>query len=126
MSVSIAIKLRAVNQPKGTKNESNSQLIFTELHKLFNRQRTPGYSRKLTIIAALCFETMARKEELTTTMHAELMEGEMTREELTLWAVKGAMRRGLSKEEACKRYGFTVSEWEQEYTKLTSSLRGNS
>ncbi len=53
---------------------------------------------------------MARKEELTTTMHAELMEGEMTREELTLWAVKGAMRRGLSKEEACKRYGFTVSE----------------
>ena len=116
----------AVNQPKGTKNESNSQLIFTELHKLFNRQRTPGYSRKLTIIAALCFETMARKEELTTTMHAELMEGEMTREELTLWAVKGAMRRGLSKEEACKRYGFTVSEWEQEYTKLTSSLRGNS
>lgn len=69
---------------------------------------------------------MARKEELTTTMHAELMEGEMTREELTLCAVKGAMRRGLSKEVACKRYGFTVSEWEQEYTKLTSSLRGNS
>lgn len=72
------------------------------------------------------FETMAKKEELTTAMHAELMEGEMTREELTLWAVKGAMRRGLSKEEACKRYGFTVSEWEQEFTKLTSSLRGNS
>ena len=54
-------------------------------------------------------------------MHAELMEGEMTREELAIWAVKGAMNRGLSKEEACKRYGFTVSKWERKYKKLTSS-----
>ncbi len=45
----------AVNQPKGTKNESNSQLIFTELHKLFNRQRTPGYSRKLNYICSIVF-----------------------------------------------------------------------
>lgn len=45
-------------------------------------------------------------------MHAELMNGEKTREELTIWAVKGAMRRGLSKEEACKRYGVTISEFE--------------
>ena len=67
------------------------------------------------------FETMAKKEELTTAMHAELMEGEMTREELAIWAVKGAMNRGLSKEEACKRYGFTVSKWERKYKKLTSS-----
>ena len=64
---------------------------------------------------------MAKKEELTTAMHAELMEGEMTREELAIWAVKGAMNRGLSKEEACKRYGFTVSKWERKYKKLTSS-----
>ena len=61
------------------------------------------------------FETMAKKEELTTVMHAELMNGEKTREELTIWAVKGAMRRGLSKEEACKRYGVTISEFEGIY-----------
>ena len=69
---------------------------------------------------------MAKKEELTTAMHAELMEGEMTREELTIWAVIGAMNRGLSKEEACKQYGFTVNEWEDKYLKLTSSRLGNS
>lgn len=67
---------------------------------------------------------MAKKEELTTAMHAELMEGEMTREELTIWAVKGAMRRGLSKEEACERYGYTVSEWEEKYLRITSR-KGN-
>ncbi len=72
------------------------------------------------------FETMAKKEELTTAMHAELMDGEMTREELAIWAVKGAMNRGLSKEEACERYGFTVSEWEGKYMKLTFSQRGDS
>lgn len=69
---------------------------------------------------------MAKKEELTTAMHAELMDGEMTRDELAIWAVIGAMKRGLSKEEACKRYGFTVNEWEDKYLKLTSSRLGNS
>ncbi len=46
-------------------------------------------------------------------MHAELMEIEMSRDELNVWGVVGAMRRGFSKQDACKRYGFTESEFDK-------------
>jgi len=58
------------------------------------------------------------QDELTTAMHAELMEGEMSKEELFVWAVYGAMRRGIPKEEACRKYGFTVDEWDEKFEKL--------
>lgn len=61
------------------------------------------------------------KEELTTAMHAELMEAEMSREDLNVWAVYGAMARGLTKKEACARYGFAVEDWEREFARVRAT-----
>ncbi len=58
------------------------------------------------------------KEELTTLMHAELMEGEATLQEMKYLGIGGAIERGLSKEEACLKYGVSVEEYDtkgQEY-----------
>ncbi len=46
-------------------------------------------------------------DEFTTLMHAEMMDGEMTREELMCWGAYGAIERGTPKEEALKKYGVT-------------------
>lgn len=47
------------------------------------------------------------EDELTTEMHWEFMEDEMTREEFLVMAVCGAMNRGLTKAEALKKYGIS-------------------
>ena len=47
------------------------------------------------------------KDELTTEMHWEFMEDEMTREDFLVMAVRGAMNRGATKTEALKKYGLT-------------------
>lgn len=56
---------------------------------------------------------MAMKDEFTTRMHSELLEGEMPLSELKLWAVFGALKQGKSKAEACANEGLTVEEWEE-------------
>ena len=52
------------------------------------------------------------KDELTTEMHAELMEGEATMQEMRYMGVLGAMNRGFSKEEALRRYGISEEEFD--------------
>ena len=47
------------------------------------------------------------EDELTTEMHWEFMEDEMTREDFLVMAVCGAMNRGLTKAEALKKYGIS-------------------
>ena len=61
---------------------------------------------------------MAMKDEFTTRMHSELLEGEMPLSELKLWAVFGALKQGKSKAEACVNEGLTVEEWEEGFRKL--------
>lgn len=58
------------------------------------------------------------KEEFTTRMHSELLEGEMPLSELKLWAVFGALKQGKSKAEACAKERMTVEEWEEGFRKL--------
>ena len=47
------------------------------------------------------------EDELTTEMHWEFMEDEMTREDFLVMAVCGAMNRGSTKAEALKKYGIS-------------------
>ncbi len=53
-----------------------------------------------------------QEDELTTEMHAEFMEGEMTPYEMRVCGVYGAMGRGWSKKEALERYGLTEKEYD--------------
>lgn len=59
------------------------------------------------------------KEELTTEMHAELLESEMTRQELRIWSIFGAIKQGMPKAKACKKHGISV----EEYDKAIANLR---
>ena len=43
-------------------------------------------------------------------MHAELMEGEATVQEMKYLGVCGAMNRGLTKEQALRKYGISEEE----------------
>ncbi|MCD8289465.1 MAG: hypothetical protein LUC49_03805 [Prevotella sp.] len=52
------------------------------------------------------------KEELTTEMHAELMEGEMSLFELRVLGVVGAMNRGFTKAEALVQNHLTEEEYD--------------
>ncbi|MCD8208339.1 MAG: hypothetical protein LUD72_10415 [Bacteroidales bacterium] len=51
-------------------------------------------------------------EELTTLMHAELMEGEMNQFEMRVFGAYGAMNRGLSKEDALRKYDLSEKEYD--------------
>lgn len=69
---------------------------------------------------------MAKKEkhqlpdELTTEMHAEFMEGEMTAYEMRICGVYGAMGRGLTKKEALERYELTEKEYDDNIDRVLS------
>ena len=47
------------------------------------------------------------KDELTTEMHWEFLEGEMSWEDFLVMAVVGAMNKGASKADALKKYGLS-------------------
>lgn len=47
------------------------------------------------------------KDEFTTEMHADMLSCEMSREDVMVMGVYGAMRRGYTKEEALAKYGLT-------------------
>ena len=61
------------------------------------------------------------KEELTTLMHAEFMEGEMSRFDLIVYAVSGAIERGIPKVEALKRYGISEKEYDENIDRVLNS-----
>lgn len=58
------------------------------------------------------------KEELTTEMHAELLESEMPRQELRIWSIFGAIKQGMPKAKACKKHGISVEEYDKAIAKL--------
>lgn len=50
------------------------------------------------------------QDEFTTEMHAEMLSGEISWFDMKVLGACGAMRRGLTKEEALKKYGLTEEE----------------
>ena len=53
------------------------------------------------------------KEELTTSMHYELLKDEVSEDDIVIWGVYGAIRRGMTVEEACKKYNISVEHYEK-------------
>lgn len=58
------------------------------------------------------------EEELSTQMHAEFFGDEYTKEEWSAMGVFGALRRGISLEDALAQYGLT----ECQYRELCNNL----
>jgi hypothetical protein len=52
------------------------------------------------------------KDELTTDMQFEFMEGEVSKFDFYIFSISGAIARGISKEEACKQHGISVEEYD--------------
>ena len=67
------------------------------------------------------FADMKKRDELTTAMHAELMEGEATVQEMKYLGVCGAMNRGLTKEQALRKYGISEEEYDTKGKAFLSS-----
>lgn len=59
-------------------------------------------------------------EELTTAMHSEFMEGEISRFDLNVMAVYGAMKRGLSKKEALEKYSMSEKTYDSNIDRVLS------
>ncbi len=64
------------------------------------------------VVAVLQDANKEMKEELTTAMHSELMEGEATQQEMKYLGICGAIKRGFSKEEALRKYGVSEEEYD--------------
>ena len=64
---------------------------------------------------------MKNREELTTAMHAELMEGAATCQEMKYLGVCGAINRGMTKEQALRKYGISEEEYDTKGMAFLSS-----
>jgi hypothetical protein len=61
------------------------------------------------------------KEELTTLMHSEFLEGEVERDDLLVMAAYSqVMRKGISIEEACKNNGISVKYFKENVDRVMS------
>lgn len=61
------------------------------------------------------------QDELTTEMHWEFMQGEMTREDFLVMAVVGAMNRGATKAEALKKYSLSEEYFDSNVERVMMS-----
>ncbi len=61
------------------------------------------------------------QDELTTEMHWEFMQGEMTREDFLVMAVRGAMNRGATKAEALKKYSLSEEYFDSNVERVMKS-----
>ena len=61
------------------------------------------------------------QDELTTEMHWEFMQGEMTREDFLVMAVRGAMNRGATKADALKKYSLSEEYFDSNVERVMKS-----
>ncbi|MFG6385765.1 MAG: hypothetical protein K1V80_04760 [Muribaculaceae bacterium] len=66
-------------------------------------------------------ENKQRKEELTTEMHSEFIGDEIPKIDLYVMGVYGAIARGVTIEEALKKYGLSREEYETNIDRVLSS-----
>ena len=64
---------------------------------------------------------MAHKEELTTEMHFDLIGKDIPKFDLYIMGVYGAISRGVSIEDALKKYGLTREQYESNIERVLSS-----
>ena len=73
---------------------------------------TPGYQITIEDRSDM-LKRLGQKDEFTTEMHWEMMEGEVDRQEFLAWAAYGAIKRGLPKAEALSKYKISEEFFEQ-------------
>ena len=56
---------------------------------------------------------LPKQDELTTLMHEEFIGHEISHEDFMVMAVYGAMKRGISKEQALAKYGITEEFYDE-------------
>ena len=61
------------------------------------------------------------KEEFTTAMHEELIGKEISHRDLLVAGVFGAIRRGIPKKEALKKYGISEDFYDSNIKRVLSS-----
>ena len=61
------------------------------------------------------------QDELTTEMHWEFIQGEMTREDFLVMAVRGAMNRGATKADALKKYSLSEEYFDSNVERVMKS-----
>ena len=64
---------------------------------------------------------MADREELTTDMHSEFIGSEIPKLDLYVMGVYGAVARGVSLDDALKKYGLTREQYEANKNRVLSS-----
>lgn len=62
-----------------------------------------------------------QKDELTTAMHEEFIGHEIPHFDLMVMGVYGAIGRGISKNEALKKYGLSEKEYDDNVERVLSS-----
>lgn len=64
---------------------------------------------------------MADKEELTTDMHLEFIGSEISKLDLYIMGVYGAVSRGIPLDDALKKYGLTREQYESNKDRVLDS-----
>ena len=67
----------------------------------------------LAYLRTLDLHPKDKKDELSTEMHYEFMEDSVSREDFMVYAASGAIAKGESKEDACKKYGITTDFYDE-------------
>lgn len=60
------------------------------------------------------------QEELTTDMHYDFMQGEVSKKDFYIASIFGAIKRGIPKEEACSKHGISVEEYDANIDRVLS------
>jgi len=63
------------------------------------------------------------KDELTTKMHGEFLDKEISSKELKIMGVYGAISRGVSIEDALKRYSLSLVDYNKSNLAQLSSMK---
>jgi len=64
---------------------------------------------------------MGKKEELTTAMHSEFLDGEISEFDMRVMGVVGATNRGVPITEALQKYEMTEEEFKANVKRVLSS-----
>lgn len=60
------------------------------------------------------------QEELTTNMHFDFLQGEVSKKDLYIASIYGAIKRGVPKEKACQQHGISVVDYDSNIDRVLS------
>ena len=60
------------------------------------------------------------KEELTTSMHHEFVKDEVSEQDFKIASIFGAIKQGVTKEEACREHGVSITDYDANIDRVLS------